>query len=268
MTRSTFSTTTMASSTSRPIASTTPNMVSVLMREAGYGENRRRCRGAPPAPRASDERRARVPQEEIHDEEDEDDRFEERLSRPPRSRGSRRAWCRRVSGTHSGKRLVSSSTAERDPVGGVNALAPGGEAKGHARGRLAVVSARSSRSSRPRSRLARTSRSRTGAAALAPHHDRSKSAGPQQSAAPSPWHSAAGRLPPAAHRAARRRLGRSGRKAVAHRRGTARSSPAAPDRARSHRGLGAEERHAADSGTRPSRSRRQTLRRGSRQVGR
>ncbi len=74
MTRSTFSTTTIASSTNRPMASTMPNIVSVLMEKPATER-------IPKVPQQYDryrdrgyQRRAEVLQEHVHDDEYEHDR--------------------------------------------------------------------------------------------------------------------------------------------------------------------------------------------------
>ena len=98
MLRSTFSTTTMASSTTMPIARIRPNSVSMFTEKPSHGHD---GEGADQRDRDGedrDDRGAEGLQEDEDDDDDEDDRLDEGLLRPPRSRRRRtRSGCRRSS---------------------------------------------------------------------------------------------------------------------------------------------------------------------------
>ena len=78
---STASTTTIASSTTRPIASTRPKSESVLIEKPSSGKKRERADQRDRHGEQRDQRRAPALQEEEHDEDHEHDRLEERVRR-------------------------------------------------------------------------------------------------------------------------------------------------------------------------------------------
>ncbi len=79
MRRSTFSTTTMASSTTMPIASTRPNSDSVLMEKPNASSTRERADYRNRYGNERNDRRAPRLQEQDDDEHDQHDRFEQRV---------------------------------------------------------------------------------------------------------------------------------------------------------------------------------------------
>ena len=83
MLRSTFSTTTIASSTTMPIASTRPNSDSVLIEKPNASITRERADDRHRHGDQRDDRRAPGLQEHDHDDHDQHDRFEQRVRPPP-----------------------------------------------------------------------------------------------------------------------------------------------------------------------------------------
>ena len=79
MCRSTFSTTTMASSTTMPIASTRPNSDSVLIEKPNAEHHRERADHRHRHRDQRDDRRAPGLQEQDHDQHDQRDRLEQRV---------------------------------------------------------------------------------------------------------------------------------------------------------------------------------------------
>ncbi len=83
ITRSTFSTTTMASSTSRPIASTMANMVRVLILKPQAERMAKVPISTTGTAMVGDQRGAEVLQEQVHHQEHQQDGFQQRFHHVP-----------------------------------------------------------------------------------------------------------------------------------------------------------------------------------------
>ena len=165
MIRSTFSTTTMASSTSRPMASTMANMVSMLMENPNSPRTAKVPRMTTGTARVGIRVARNVAQEKIHHQEDQENRLEQGLDHlvdghPHEGRG-----VIGVDDLHAGREIPGQLLHLRlDGIGGFQGIGAGGLPDGQGGGGLAVIervgcrSARCPAPSGPRPAPARWSR--------------------------------------------------------------------------------------------------------------
>ena len=159
---STASTTTMASSTTRPIASTSANSDSVLIEKPEQREEREHADQRDRHRQQRDQRRAPALQEDEDDQHDQADRLEQRDEDLLDARLHRRRGVERDLVVHAGREaLLEVAIVARTAAATSSAFEPGQLERGdHAR-RLAVERRRPGCSSASPSRCVATSRTRT-----------------------------------------------------------------------------------------------------------